>query len=320
MTRTLTLALAGALSLSAVSASAQSDAPATPPAEPAPAEPAPATDQLPEEDLDVIVVTGESEREVVETLGKAITRTTRAGRPVARFEAPLCVKVSGMPDGMADVVRERIYDNVRSLRGLSVDEDADCDPNAFVGVMNDVTEAVDRLRKEEAWLFEGLLSYQIKRIYQGSDAVRAWHVFNLLNRDGTAIPGARPGNDRDIGSLINNTGRASRLSQLRNDLSGAVVLIETAALADVTFRQMADYATFRILASVSDEVDTSQTSLPTILTLFGPGSAKQNAPRDLTEFDKAYLESLYELPRGSRDGQVVAAAVSRFIDQLEAED
>ena len=279
----------------------------------------PPIDQLPAEELDVIVVTGETDREVVEELGKAITRPTRSGRPVARFDSDLCVTVSGLPDGMAAVVKERIEANVRAIRGLSVDNDPQCKPNAFVGVLNDVTETVDRLRKDEKWLFDGLLDYQVKRIYKGSEAVRAWHVFDLRNIDGTAIPGARSGggDGNDLGSLVNNTGKASRIVQLKNNLVGAVVLIETSALQGKTFRQMADYATFRILASVSDEVDTSQTNLPTILTLFGEGATP---PRNLTAFDQAYLESLYDLPANSRDGQIIAAAVSRYIAQFEDQD
>ena len=268
--------------------------------------------QLPEEDLGVIVVTGETDREVVEALGKAITRRTRAGQPVARFDDPLCVKVSGMPEQMAQLVRSRIEDNARPIRGLKVNDDPDCKPNAFVGVLNEVNSTVDTLRKDEKWLFDGLLSFQIDRIYKGSDAVRAWHVFNLRNRDGTQIAGQQQGQ----GFATNTVERGSRIMQLRNDLSGAVVLVETAALQGKTFRQLADYATFRILASISDEVDTSQTNLPTILTLFAENGTP---PSRLTDFDLAYLESLYELPANSRDGQVIAAAVSRYVAKFEGD-
>lgn len=259
---------------------------------------------------DVIVVTGENEREVVEEMGKAITRPSRAGKPVARFSAPVCVKVSGMPDGMADVLRERIEENIASIRGLSVGK-KDCKPNAFVGVLNNVDETVDMLRKTESWLFEGLQSYQIERIYKGSDAVRAWHVFDIRNLDGSVIPGARSGGSAQ--DLVNQTEKASRIMQLRTDLSGAVVLVETAALKDKTFRQLADYATIRLLASVSDEIDQERTSLPTVLTLFG----SDDAPFEWTEFDRAYLEALYDLPANSRDGQVIAAAVSRYVERVQ---
>jgi len=40
----------------------------------------------------------------------------------------------------------------------------------------------------------------------------------------------------------------------------------------------------------------------------------------LSEFDRAYLESLYDLPANSRDGQVIAAAVTRYRTNLGMED
>ena len=266
-----------------------------------------------------IIVTGESDREVVEELGKIITRPSRAGKPIARFDDAACVKVSGLPDDMAELVAQRIRDNVSSIRGVSLGEEG-CKPNAFVGVLNNVTQAVDNLRTDEPWLFEGLLSYQLDRIYDGSEAVRAWHVFDERNMDGSQIPGKQRGTSGEdsIASTINMIENASRFGRTRVNLTGAVVLVETGALREKTFRQLADYATIRILASVSDEIDTARSSLPTMLTLFGPRSPYQ--PTELSEFDRAYLESLYDLPANSRDGQVIAAAVTRYRTNLGMED
>lgn len=262
---------------------------------------------------EAIVVTGKSPKEEVEALGKAITRPSRMGKPVARFDAPLCVKVSGLPDEMAEMVAARINQNIAAIEGLETAKQA-CKPNAFVGILNNVNQTVDKLREDEPWLFEGLLSYQVERIYQGSQAARAWHVFDVRNLDGTAIPGRRKGS-RDLGEIVNNVENASRFIQLRTNLSGAVVLIETSALKEKTFRQLADYATIRILASTSDEIDDERAVLPTILTLFGGGAP----PLELTDFDRAYLAALYELPANSMDGQIIAAATSRYVERLQAE-
>ncbi len=275
------------------------------------AEPPESRDTGPE---DEIIVTGQADREAVEALGKAITRPSRAGQPVARFDAPVCLKVSGLPADMAELVADRIRANIETVRGVEVAADG-CSPNAFVGVLNNVNQTVDTLRETETWLFEGLLDYQVDRIYQGSNAVRAWHVFDLRNLDGSQIPGKQRGtsDEKSIASAVNTVEKASRISQLRNNLTGAVVLVETVALSEKTFRQFADYATVRILASTSDDMDTREGNLPTILTLFGSA----NPPAELTEFDRAYLSALYELPPNSRDGQVIAAAVSRYVEIVE---
>ena len=266
----------------------------------------------------VIIITPQNEREVVEEMGKAIVRPSRVGKPVARFDSPLCVKVSGMPDEMAELVAGRIRDNARAIRGMKI-ADEGCDPNAFVGVLNDVNETVDKLREDEPWLFEGLLSFQVDRIYKGSKAARAWHVFDVRNLDGSIIPGKQRGasDGKSIASAVNRVEKSSRISQLRTNLTGGVVLIETAALEGKTFRQLADYATIRLLASVSDEIDVNEYTLPTILTLFGSDSDLYK-PEGLTEFDQAYLQALYELPANSRDGQIIAAAVSRYAKKMDA--
>jgi hypothetical protein len=263
---------------------------------------------------DTIIVSRESDRAVVKELGQTINRKARKGQPIARFDGPVCVKVAGLPDDMARTIKRRIDRNISRLPGVSVGKEG-CKPNAFVGVLNEVNDTVDRLRQDEAWLFEGLLDYQIDRIYEGSEAVRAWHIFSLRNLDRTSIAAALPGVNPDgsISFVQNRVEKASRLPQQRSTLVGAVVLIETDALNGKTQRQVADYATFRILASTSDAVGEERDGLATILTLFTGGTA----PSELSGFDRAYLEALYELPANSSDSNLIAAAVSRYIDDIE---
>tara|TARA_Y100000815_G_scaffold208931_1_gene193185 strand:+ start:153 stop:1088 length:936 start_codon:yes stop_codon:yes gene_type:complete len=260
---------------------------------------------------DTIVVTGESDRERVKELGKVITRPARANKAIARFHNPICLKVSGLPVEMAELVATRIKDNISSIPALRMGGEG-CKPNAFVGVLNNVNEVFDSLLKEEKWLFTGLFIYQKKRISKGSEAVRAWHVFGERNIDGTEIPGKQRGasDAQSIASSANRVHYTGRSNRTPVEIAGAVVLVETAALQGKTFRQLADYATIRILASVTDEIDGSRPSLPTILTLFDPSSAYQ--PPELSGFDRAYLDALYELPINSRDAQVIAAAGRRY--------
>ncbi|PKP91751.1 MAG: hypothetical protein CVT75_08780 [Alphaproteobacteria bacterium HGW-Alphaproteobacteria-14] len=264
---------------------------------------------------DEITVIGQKKREAAEKLGKTITRPSRDGKPVGRFDAPICVIVSGLPADMAEIIKARIEENIRNLKVLDVAE-AGCNPNAFVGAIDNVNDTVDQLREREKWLFEGLLSFQIDRIYKGSHDVRAWHVFDIRNLDGSIIPARREGGGHpgDHNDVVNNVEKASRTMQLRTNLAGAVVLIEATALQGKTLRQLSDYATMRLLASTNDEVTDDSASLPTILTLFNGKSA----PDSLTQFDRAYLSALYELPANSRDGQIFTAAASRYINNQKA--
>jgi len=272
---------------------------------------------------DPIVVTGEIEndsgestRERVLRIGRQINLPARSGLPAARFRAPLCIMVSGLPDDLAPLVKERIEENARQLRGVRIADDS-CKANAFLGFLNNVNDAVETLEKEQKWLFEGLKTYQRDRIYRGSDAVRSWHAFSTLNEDGTeAVVEGSGDRQRGLGSLVNRTERASRIQRQQSTMVGAVVLIETAALREKTLRQIADYASVRLLASVSDDVTSDTNTPPTILTLFN----EEFAPASITDFDMAYLTSLYELPSTSRDAQIIATAVDRYMDILKEQE
>lgn len=268
-----------------------------------------ASPTLAQEDIDPIVVIGQAKSDAIVDLGRAITLPARGGETVARFNGPICVKVSGMPAGMASVVKERIEDNIRHVRGARL-ASAGCKPNAFVGVLNDVNDTVRDLRKDEPWLFAGMLDYQTKRIFRGSEQARAWHVNEKRNLDGSSITGADNAEAQfDRGNVaVNKVEKASRIPQQRIDMAGGVVLIETAGLRGKTFRQLADYATMRLLASISDTVEDRGAAMPTILSLFGGGEA----PDGLTDFDRAYLDALYDLPPNSRDGQVIAAVPREY--------
>jgi len=280
----------------------------------------PAAAQETAQDDDQIIVegdleddSGESTRERVLRIGRQINLPARSGLPAARFRAPLCVLVSGLPDNIAAVVKERIEENARSLRGVRI-ADEGCKANAFLGFLNNVNDAVKTLEEEQKWLFDGLKSYQRDRIYRGSDAVRSWHAFSTLNEDGTEAVVEGSGNrQRGLGSLVNQTERASRINRQQSAMVGAVVLVETAALEEKTLRQIADYASVRILASVSDDVKSDANTPPTILTLFN----EEFAPPSITDFDMAYLTSLYELPSTTRDPQIIATAVDRYLSILK---
>ncbi|MBD2841355.1 hypothetical protein [Erythrobacter rubeus] len=82
-------------------------------------------EQTSQPDDSTIVVTGdaaddsgESVRQRVLRVGRKITRPARSGRPVSRFEDPICVMVSGMPEDASALIKGRIEDNARSLRGV----------------------------------------------------------------------------------------------------------------------------------------------------------------------------------------------------------
>jgi hypothetical protein len=89
------------------------------------------------------------------------------------------------------------------------------------------------------------------------------------------------------------------------------VVFDSARANGKTVQQLADYATFRILAPVQDYAEAPERGMPTILTLFTPGG---DPPGGLTEFDWAYLSAYYKLDRGAKASAVHDAAKQAVLD------
>ena len=96
----------------------------------------------------------------------------------------------------------------------------------------------------------------------------------------------------------------------KQTINSAWVVLETEATLGKSLRQIADYAAMRGLAMVRPGMLDG--SADTILDLFEPGA--HASPPALTEFDLAYLTSLYRVPalRWSRSQvRYMAGAIAR---------
>jgi hypothetical protein len=98
------------------------------------------------------------------------------------------------------------------------------------------------------------------------------------------------------------------------------VLIDQAALPGRTPEQLADYATLRLLAPTGEFAADWARASDTILSLF---ATPADAPAQMTRADRAYLRSLYSLPRTAFAKEVLEAALidaSGAADERENED
>jgi hypothetical protein len=75
---------------------------------------------------------------------------------------------------------------------------------------------------------------------------------------------------------------------VRQDIIGAVIVIDVAAVDGMTIAQVADYAAMRGLARTHPPGRPG--TVGTILNLFDPAAV---APLEMTVFDLAYLRALY---------------------------
>lgn len=131
-----------------------------------------------------IIVSGnrEIQAETNADMAKSITLRPPANKPLPRHYEPICVKLFGIDKDYADVVLERINANILTLK-LRLGGKK-CQPNAWVGFVEDSHASVARLRKEEPTLFGELHPYEIDQILSGAKAAQAWHALEDKGVDG----------------------------------------------------------------------------------------------------------------------------------------
>jgi|GEM_PF-320848 len=202
--------------------------------------------------------------------------------PLARFEDRLCPGVVGLEEDFAFAFNARIRANATTL-GIRLARD-ECRPN-FVVVFADDGEAIFRsLIDDSPEYFRFLNSGEIAAILE-TGPVHVWTGVEPRTLTGMPIPQVR---DLTSPPRIDVAGAHSRIyTPTRNDIATVMITFDRAAVRGMSLRQLADYATMRGLAQtrVPEEPEVG-----TILSLFDTAAA----PLELTEFDRAYLRSLYD--------------------------
>ena len=263
-----------------------------------------------------ITVTGEravDAKAQVKSITRAITRRPRVARPIARQYQQICVGVVGLSPEFASSLIERIYQNARSL-DIAVAEDG-CQVNTLVAFVRDPRIEVEKIRRQAPWLFDSLLDYEYERVLRGDSGARAWHATHVKGIDGKEFRVVSIGDDIKRDAWEGDPFLASHIGQqIRVDMVGSVVLIDSALAPGKTIKQLADYVSMRSFASVDDILDGAAISPPTILGLF---STEASAPDEMTDFDWAYLEGLYKLPRNSGGAAIHDATWAAYRKRLE---
>lgn len=274
-----------------------------------------------------IVVTGKPEL----TEERAREVVGRVARPVdgqlARFHDPVCPRVIGFDRPYEDRVAEWIKATAEEIGAKAGGEN--CPANLYVVIVDDGAGFVEQLHREHPETFAGLAPSEVEELAQPGSAARAWTVTWLTNSAGQVAAQPSPSGGGGTvktgfaGSSVRFDGGANVLRvyesstinpSVQQTAGAAWVVIETRATLGKSLRQIADYAAMRGLAMVRPE--QLDGSVETILELFEADAAA--SPPRLTEFDRAFLASLYRVPsrRWARSQvRYIADAVAREAEQ-----
>jgi len=236
-------------------------------------------------------------RKEISSFVSAVTRLD--GELISRWskDTPVCPLVIADNPAIAEFIRKRLLE-IAAQVPIRAETDPKCRPNLFVIVSAQAPEFAANWEKGASWekLDDGASRAPRWKPRAGATRsaeslpVRTWHNARIDQSNGmpmlsiALVPGVKPATSaKDLGSRIT--------SNVAENLTGVVVLVDTHAAAGVTVMQLADYIAMISFAKPDLEADLGKTE--SILQLFAVEPA--NRPSGLTEWDQAFLRGLYRI-------------------------
>lgn len=238
-----------------------------------------------------IVVTGQVEQPPAEVRKQARSITRSAGpvydTPLAMFQEKVCPGIMGMPVELAEVMVERIRYNAERV-GLELAPEGDCRPNILVAFVQNGQATIKDLAKKKGYIFRYIPYAELKEMAADAGPVHAWVNTQIRSRQGDILQGDNEGDLTRIPVLNVAQSQSHIFLATRLDITNSVILLDLPAVNGLSAVQIADYVTMRVFARTRPV--TGDAAVSTILSLFDAGSARA---RELTDFDLAYLRSVY---------------------------
>jgi len=246
-----------------------------------------------------------------------ITQSTRFDRgTVARWQAPLCFDVEGLPENESRFVVDRLSQIASDAGAALQGEGCSKSTSNFHVVFTLNAEQVARhwyARHRDLFESNGSLT-QINRFVRPPNpgAVRVWHNATLFGTDGHPLVAVDPADPVEGVPHLDDTG--SRLhSRAVVGLNYAVIIIDGRRANGAGLAPLADYAAMAGLAELDLGADLGHD--PTILRLFT--AAANDRPMGVTAWDQAFLGELYHSDQSSRNLRAqLAATVAHDVSGL----
>lgn len=246
------------------------------------------------EDETIVVQGVRDQRKEIGRFVDALTDAPVAGQ-LSRFDWAVCPAAVGLGNAQTAALTRRLTQVARAA-AIPVARPG-CAPNVLLIVALDKADFIAGLRRKHPAYFKGIDAADVKRMIDDPSPAAAWHVEGTLDADGAEVK-----RDGITGQqIVERTDVPSRLSTMtRPHFISSVVVVELDALAGMTVTQVADYAAMRAFAR-TDPSRLARTNAPTILaSLDAPMDSP--VPLSLTEWDLAFLKSLYSSRPNRRAG------------------
>ena len=251
--------------------------------------------------------------EEVSTMQQGAGDSHWGGEGLARWSSPVCPSVTGVSRQEGEFILERVSEIGRAA-GVPLAAEH-CRPNLFVFLTGEPQQLLKAMAgRNRAVTFGRASPLAIDDFISRLRPVKVWYNAHPVTPDNSAAAHGLPNSSfvtdstgAGAGALAQTPGtgapmtsdweRASHVTAtLVWTFSYVYVIVDQTQMHGVTLRQIADYvgvvglAEFKPTAHLGDA--------PTILRLFG--GVPQEAPAGITDWDRAYLKSLYATEQSSK--------------------
>lgn len=314
--------LSVALSLALMATVPTSDQQAPAASSPAPAaasQPAAQVDPNAAVDLGDVTVSGRRLEDATRDFVREVAAPAR-GRGLARWRDGVCVGVANLQNDAAQYIADRVSTVAEDL-GLKPGQPG-CEPSVLIIAVTDANAFTAQFVAMRPRLFivggggMDLGRSALEKFKTNDQPVRWWTVSVPVDADTGVIATRMPGEEAPTVSTF-----ASRLStQIVDDTKRVFVIVDVSKINGVSLEQLGDYLSMVVLAQVDPNADTS--GYATVLNVFHD----PDQTTGLTDWDRAYLEGLYDTQRtrlnqGSHRTEIASSilrAHDRIIERQDA--
>lgn len=278
--------------------------------------------------LEDVVVSGRTLDSLIRDFVGEVAEPNR-NRGLARWKDRVCVGVANLDGEVARYLSDRISTVAEDV-GLSVGGPG-CTPNILVIATADAGDLARQLTEERRRAFRmggaGMDrgGAALRDFVETDRPVRWWQLAIPVDSEtgdiAVRIPGVCTGacvSAADYAPQI-AVASASRLTtQIVDNLTRAIVIVDVDEVSDVSVLQLADYIAMVSLAQIDPKADTS--GYATILNVFQDTETSDS----LTDWDLAYLDGLYGAERNhlatQADRNEIANLIRRSHERLRERD
>jgi hypothetical protein len=230
----------------------------------------------------------------------------------ARRRDPLCPAVSGIDSKYVVKVIAKVTSTAEAV-GVKIAKPG-CSANLLIHFTNDVSGYIAQMAKIRPDLLSTMRPDERLALKQSPVPMRWLYATEARGSDNMKLSlGGKsasvltasapdPGSSGAIEALniqsnrgTLNTYSASLIdTQMVVNLTSTIVIVDAEKSTGFALESVAAYAAMISLGQM--KLSTDYSTFPSILSMFSAAKAADEAPRDLTEWDYAYLRALYKIP------------------------